>query len=123
MERIYHPWDKWEDHKHGLYDNVSGKVRDDLEKKVFYLFENESVCREFMFRVVNEWRDSCEHNLTNNSMNRIAYIGQSACCLYGGVPATITMDCWSSLDKSVRDRADEIAKEVLSFWEQEIHNA
>lgn len=117
MEQIFHPYNLWEDHKHGFYDNISGKNRGDLENKVFELFENEKICEEYMFRVINEWRYSCEHNLSNNSMNKIAYIGQSACCLFGGVPSTITMDCWSHLDKEVRERANEIAEKALACWE------
>lgn len=121
MERIYHSYDKWEDHKNGFYDNISGKERTLLENKVFELFENEHICKEYMYRVVNEWRFSCEHNLSNLSMNRIAYIGQSACCLFGGVPNTITMDCWSKINKEHREVANKIAEEVLIFWESELY--
>lgn len=70
-----------------------------------------------MTRVCSEWVFSCEHNLTNSSMNKIAYIGQAACCLYAGVPSTITMEAWSLLDKSVQDKANEIAERVLKKWE------
>jgi hypothetical protein len=122
MERIYHPWQKWEDHKHGFYDNCSGDKKKVLAEKVLELFSNEDLCREYMYRVVNEWRDSCEQNLTNSSMNKIAYIGQSACCLYAGIPSSVTMENWRFVPKSDRDRADEIAKEVLAFWEKVIYN-
>ena len=51
-------------------------------------------------------------------MNKIAYIGQAACCLYAGVPSTITMEAWSKVPSEYRDIADSIAKEVLKEWEQ-----
>jgi len=117
MDRIYHSWEKWEDHEAGFYNNISGSNREELEEKVFELFEDEKKCREMMYRVVNEWRNSSEHNLSNNGMNKVAYLGQAACCLFAGVPSTVTMSCWRHINKSYRDRADEIAKEVLSFWE------
>tara|TARA_R110002153_G_scaffold57939_2_gene159157 strand:- start:708 stop:1079 length:372 start_codon:yes stop_codon:yes gene_type:complete len=123
LERVYHSWEKWEDHKNGFYNNIGGKNKKILETKVFELFGNENICRENMYKVVKEWRYSCEHNLSNNSINKIAYIGQASCCIYGGVPSTITMDCWSKINKEHRNRADLIAKEVLLFWEEEIYNA
>ena len=39
---------------------------------------SEDLTRENMMRVISEWKYSCEHNLTNESLNRIAYIGQAA---------------------------------------------
>ena len=55
-------------------------------------------------------------NGRNESMNKIAYIGQGACCLYGGVPSSITMSSWSLLSNEVKERADKQAREVLNNW-------
>jgi hypothetical protein len=71
-----------------------------------------------MTMVIEQWKYSCEHNLTNMSINRIAYIGQAACCLYANVPSTITMQAWSKVDKKYRDIADSIAKETIEIWEK-----
>ena len=40
-----------------------------------------------MDRVLAEWPHSCEHFLSNESMNRIAWLGQSSMCIDTGVPA------------------------------------
>ena len=97
IERIYHSWDKWEDHKAGFYDNLSGKDKAIMIEQVVDMFCNESETERLMRRAINEWIFSCEHNLTNNGMNKIAYIGQAACCLGLGIPSTITMEAWSSV--------------------------
>jgi protoheme ferro-lyase len=55
--------------------------------------------------------------LTNDSLNKIAYIGQGACCLYAGVPSTITMEAWSLLTNEVKERSNKIALDVINQWE------
>jgi len=117
MNRIYHHYEKWEDYKAGFYDNISGKNKSLLVDKVIEMFSNYEYTEIYMRKVINEWKYSCEHNLTNNGLNKIAYIGQAACCLYAGVPSSITMETWSKIDKEHRDKADQIAKTILKEWE------
>jgi len=118
MERIYHSYDKWEDHAHGFYDNVSGKNKPELIQAVVNLFSSDPQTRYFMKRVIDEWKYSCEHNLSNISMNRIAWLGQSACCLSNGVPSTVTMEAWSEVPLPFRERADKIANDLIQEWEE-----
>jgi len=118
MKRIYHHYTKWEDYKAGFYGNISGKNKELLMQKVKEMFSSTDLTRENMLRVINEWKYSCEHNLTNPSLNRIAYIGQGACCLYAEIPSMITMNVWSSLDNMTRINADKIALITIKEWEQ-----
>lgn len=117
IKRTYHHYDKWEDYKHGFYDNISGRNKKELMNRVVELFSDSELTKVFMSRVIKEWKYSCEHNLSNLSMNRIAYLGQAACCLYGGVPHSITMEAWSLVDKNFRDEADIIANKLIQEWE------
>lgn len=119
IKRIYHSWEKWEDYKAGFYNNVSGKDKAEMIEKVKELFNNPKLTRDYMEKAINEWFFSCEHNLSNKSMNRIAYIGQAACCLYARIPNLLTMNVWGSLEEEVRLRSDEIAKQTILKWEQE----
>lgn len=115
-KRVYHPYYLWEDFKCGFYNNCTGKEAKDKIEKAIEMFNNKDLTSEYMHRVINEWVYSCEHNLTNESLNKIAYIGQAACCIYADVPSTVTMKAWSFLDKKVQDRADEIALSVIKKW-------
>lgn len=117
MNRIYHSWDKWEDHKHGFYDNISGKNKQEMINKVVQIFSDSELTEMLMRKVLNEWKYSCEHNLTNLSMNRIAYLGQSACCILAGIPSTITMEAWSLVPEEKRNEADKIADKLIKEWE------
>lgn len=118
MKRIYHPYWLWEDYKAGFYDNCSGEIKKQLIQKGIEMFNSESLTIDNMLKVINEWKYSCEHNLTNESMNKIAYIGQGACCLYSKIPSKVTMEIWNKLEKEVQDRSNNIAIEVLNIWKQ-----
>lgn len=116
MNRIYHPYWLWEDYKNGFYDNVSGVQKKELISKVIEMFNSEKLTVENMNYVVDNWKHSMEHNLTNPAINKIAYIGQSACCNYFKIPNTVTMECWSKLDKKVQERANKNALDSINRW-------
>jgi len=116
--RIYHPYWLWEDYKAGFYENCSGEQKQVYIEKIIEMFNSEKLTLESMFSVVDNWKYSCEHNLTNNSMNCIAYIGQGACCIYCGAPSTITMECWSKLTKEVQERANKNALQAIERWKE-----
>lgn len=118
LKRIYHNYNLWEDYKNGFYDIISGNEKEEKIKKVIELFNDKELTEKYMNRVICEWKYSCEHNLTNYSMNRIAYIGQAACCIYNKVPNTVTMYSWKFLDYSIRERSDKIANKTIKIWEQ-----
>ena len=116
MKRIYHPFNLWEDHKAGFYNNCSGDIKKQNLQKVVEFFNDSNLTYQFMDKVMNEWKFSVEHNMTNESMNRVAYLGQSAVCLCYGVPSTVTMEAWSLLDKQTQDTANSIANTILKKY-------
>jgi hypothetical protein len=116
MERIYHPYNLWEDYINGFYDNCSGFKKQDYINGILEMFNSAELTEMYMQKVIDEWVYSCEHNLSNVSLNRIAYIGQSACCLYCGAPSTITMEAWSLLSKETQNRSNLIAEKILNNW-------
>lgn len=113
---MYHPYHLWEDYKAGFYDNCTGDIKKQKENLVIEMFNDASLTEKYMNRVIDDWFYSCQHNLTNESMNKIAYIGQGACCIFAAIPSTITMSMWSKLDKKVQERSDKIAEKVLNKW-------
>jgi hypothetical protein len=118
MKRIYHKWELWEDYKNGFYNNVSKKDKGVLINNVIEMFSCEKLTDKYMNRVINEWVFSCEQNLTNESMNKIAYIGQAAACLYCGASNTVTMYSWKLLTNEIRERADKIASKKIIQWKR-----
>jgi len=118
MSRIYHSYMFWEDYKCGFYNNHSGKEKQNMIIKGIEMFNSERKTKKYMNKDVEEWKYSCEHNFTNPSLNKIAYIGQGACCLYGGIPNTITMEVWNMLDTEVQKRSNKIAEQMLNRWKE-----
>ena len=117
MKQIYHPWHLWEDHKHGFYDNISGRDKKEMIEKAVQMFTDSELTEICMLKVINERKYSCEHNLSNLSMNRIAYLGQAACCVFAGIPCSVTMEAWNKVSKEKRDIADSIAERLIKEWE------
>lgn len=117
MKQIFHPWDKWEDYKHGFYDNISGRDKKEMIKKVVEMFTDSELTEICMRKVAKEWVFSCEHNLTNLNMNRIAYLGQAACCIFAGIPCSITIEAWNLVPDEKRKIADSIADKIIKEWE------
>jgi len=119
FERIYHRFEHWECFKAGFFKNVSGDEKKILSKKVTELFINPKKTEIFMRKVISEWIYSSEHNLTNISMNRVAWLGQSACCIYANVPYRVTMETWRLVPKEKQEIACNIAERLIKEYEKE----
>ena len=66
-------------------------------------------------RVLAEWRNSCEHYLTNGSMNRAAWLGQASACIDMGLPAKYRSG-YFMLTEEQRAAADAMALTYLNKW-------
>lgn len=116
MNRIYHHYEKWEDNKHGLYLLKDEKKEENIIKNI-ELLKNIKELEKYMNKVIKEWKYSCEQNLSNTTMNRQAYLGQSACCLHHGSPAVTTRSSWVKLNKDEQDKANKTADKIIKKWE------
>ena len=120
MDRIYHTWDKWECYPAGFYEtkppSKSLTTQDCKQAYADFLadlvrFENA------MIGVISEWPNSCEHYLSNERMNRIAWLGQSAMCWETRIPA-VFCGGYFLLDEHQRMAADNAALDALNLWLQ-----
>lgn len=118
MNRIYHRYELWECWKNGFFWNESGLTKSELKDKCIEFFSNKKLVEKYMRLVVKLWPFSCENNLTNDSMNRVAWLGQAAACLYCKCPSPITMESWREVPAKSRDEANEIAEKIISDYEK-----
>ena len=116
LTQVFHPWDKWEDYPAGFYENISGRNKKEMIQNVVYFFSDSLLTEKYMNEVVVNWNYSCEHNFTNPSINKVAYLGQSAVCMHLGIPSLITMEAWSLVDINHRKKANEIAEKYINKW-------
>jgi len=118
-DRIFHTFDKWECNKAGLYaQSFEGKTKDQCEKEFAEFLADTDKFKEVLKLVTHEWKNSCEHYLTNKSMNRIAWLGQASVCYATGIPSKYSSG-WNLLTNERQDKANEVALEALNKWLKE----
>lgn len=121
IDRIYHPWHKWEEVDHNMWGSVPNRA-DSLITAINFTGDHEKY-GSFMIRVIEEWRYSCEHNLSNRTQNRQAWIGHAACALAIGVPEDIIRAAWSHLSEDQQIKANAEADKAIALWEKNFKEA
>lgn len=114
--RIFHTWDKWECYRAGFYDErpKSGTVEECEAAYGSFLADSERF--ETALRVVtSEWKYSCEHYLTNDRMNRIAWLGQASAAQAIGAPSCCRGG-YHRLSEGQKAAADALALKYLNIW-------
>lgn len=116
-QRILHTWEKWECYRHGFYEE---RPPNNLTQA-----QGEEIYREFLAdlerfgealeKVTTEWKFSCEHYLTNDRMNRIAWLGQAAAAQAIKMPSCCRGG-YHALTKEQQYAADQKALTYLNRW-------
>lgn len=118
MKRIYHTWDKWECYPAGFYDNhpKDKSLTDDDCRRIYAEFLRDTPMFEAaLLSVISYWKNSCEHYLSNENMNRIAWLGQASLCYAKGIPS-IYRGGFNQLSDEEQRKADETALKFLNQW-------
>ena len=122
MKQIFHHYQKWEDFKNGMWRKVSP------EDEVSMLAEAKAFTGDHtkyglaMMRVIREWPLTCEHNLTDNSINQKAFIGHCAVTLQLGIPEYITRMAWGMLTEEQQTKANERAQHAIDTWKLDFNS-
>lgn len=115
-DRIYHTYDKWECHKAGFYSSKKeGMTKEQCEFYYANFLRDLNLFESVLNKVINEWKYSCEHYLTNKSMNRIAWLGQASVCYHAGIPS-IFCSGFNLLTEKEQIMANELALKYLNIW-------
>ena len=116
LSRIFHTYDKWECHKAGFYKSVvKDLTHEECENEYVRILTDKNLFTSILDKVITKWKYSCEHYLSNQSMNRIAWLGQAAVCYESGVPSKYSYS-WSKLTKTQQSDANDIAFAALNKW-------
>lgn len=117
MERIYHTWDKWECYPAGFYENrpPNGMSADEAAAAYRDFLADIPRFEAALARVVSEWPNSCEHYLTNENMNRIAWLGQASMCIDTGV-SSVFRGGFNRLSEEQKEAANAAALKWLNVW-------
>ena len=119
--RIFHTFDKWEAVPAGFFaPGIKNRTKDECEAEYGVFLSDLNQFAAGIQKVFKEWPNSCEHNLTNGSMNRIAWIGQAAACAARGLPSTFRGG-FAALSADKQAEANALALKYLNIWLKE-HN-
>lgn len=114
--RIFHTWDKWECHKAGFYATAHPKLtRPQAEEAYRAFLSNPARFEAALKGVVTEWKHSCEHYLTNVSMNRIAWLGQAAAAYAMQMPSMYRGGFYL-MTEAEQNAANALALKYLNVW-------
>ena len=115
--RIFHTYEDWECFKAGFYETKPphGMTGEQARSHYKNLLQDIPEFERILECVITEWKNSCEHYLTNTAMNRIAWLGQAALCYKWGIPAEFRSG-YGLLTEDMQKAADTSAFNALNRW-------
>lgn len=119
MKRIYHTWDKWECYPAGFFESKPKSSPNISEGECRYHYAQ--FLRDIprfeaaMAGVLKDWPNSCEQWLSNERMNRIAWLGQAAMCYATGIPSAFCGG-FNQLSDEEQHAANLAALKYLNIW-------
>lgn len=117
--RVLHTWEKWECFKAGFYDErpPEGMKQDEGEEKYRAFLSDLIAFESALEHITKEWTFSCEHYLTNERMNRIAWLGQASVAHALRIPSCCRGG-YNRLSDGEKYAADQMALKHLNRWLQ-----
>jgi len=115
--RILHTWDKWECFRAGFYEErpPDGMTQDQGEERYRAFLSDMDAFEAALQKITAEWKHSCEHYLTNERMNRVAWLGQASVASAIGIPSCCRGG-YNRLTEEQKYAADQMALTYLNRW-------
>lgn len=123
MKQKYAPYHLWEDYINGMY-TLNQPIESDILNGV-YLLSNEDLFFSVSLEVIKNWKISAMVNLTSNSVNKQAWIGQAACCYKYGNNELTTRKSWALVSETAKYKANLVADRIINIYEnqnKELHS-
>ena len=116
MRRVYFPHTELEECQDGMWRIVTGKAKVAFSAAAADLMRDSQAFESAMMRALEEWPNSCLHNLTAEDTNRLAWLGHAGCFLHAGSPEENTRCGWHMLTATEQAEANATAQRVLDAW-------
>ena len=100
-----------------MWRKASKAEEETLLQKAIEFTGNAKLYGSYMLRVIREWPISCEHNLTDISVNRKAWVGHAAASIAIDAPEYITRMAWAYLTPVQQRDANTEAQNAIDLWE------
>ena len=117
IKQVWHPYWRWEEVKYNMWGSVED--REKYLKKAVDFTGDSKLYGKYMRKVTKLWKYSCEHNLSNVTQNRQAWIGHAAVALALQCPEDIVREAWWKLTDKQRELANKEADRAINSWEKQ----
>lgn len=114
LSRVWKPCNEWEELRFNMWGDVDD--RQAYLQKAIEFTGNARLYGSFMERVVKEWPVSTENALTDQTLNKRAWVGHAACALAFGCPEDIVRQAWGYLSEEQRYLANQAADRAIALW-------
>lgn len=78
-------------------------------------FQEENLFRKTAIELMSEWPVCCDHFLSDQEINRVAWLGQVCSLYFDGVDSRFSY-AYNWLDKKIKDKNNLIAQELINEW-------
>jgi len=117
MNRIYHHWELWECYKAGFYSTTppAGMTKDKCVNAYCKFLADLPRFEKALNKVLIEWPNSCDQFLSNENINRVAWLGQSSMCIDSGISSNFRAG-FKLLTPKQQRLANLMAEKYLKIW-------
>jgi hypothetical protein len=114
MKRVFHHISNHEDVKAGMF---RAGLDDQKVKHSIDVLMDPLMFYEHAKAMVKAWPKSSEHHLTNNEVNRRAWIGHATCLFNHGANMDETISAWQCIGSEAQLAANNMALAVIKEFE------
>lgn len=112
--QAFAPYYEWEDYLSGFYKHKCNKPCN-ISKSREMLLSHELFYQDSL-NTFRNWPVTCLVHLTNNTINRKAWIGHAAAYFNYGVCEACTVKAWHSLNENEQYSANNTADAAVKEW-------
>lgn len=116
-EQVFHPYTAWEDWQAGMWQ-APPDVAAEMEQAA-QILRTPAVFLDAAQKMLRNWPNAAEHNLTDMAQNRRAWVGQATCCHRAGITEQATRLAWWTLSAIEQYRANLTADRAVAEWQLE----
>ena len=114
LNRVYHHVDLWEEIPANMWGEATN-AKEALRQAIAFTGDPKEYGR-YMMRVIEEWPYSCENAMTDDNLNKKAWVGHAACALALNIPEDITRKAWGYLTYEQQKLANWEADRAIRTW-------
>ena len=118
MKQIYHNYLLWEDFQNGMWKRYDKDIENDMLDIAIEFTGDYKRYGAAMIKVVQEWKYTMQHHITDKSINHKAFVGHCAVCYELGIPEHITREAWGHLTEKQQYLANKQAKKAILLFKQ-----